>query len=985
MSTAVEIRLIGELEVLRAGSAVALPASKKSRALLAYLVATGRPALRDRLCELLWDGPDDPRAALRWSLTKLRPLLDGDDVARLVADRDRIEFQPNGAVIDLQEVRSLTAPGVGAMTTDALRRTAALIRGELLDGLDLANCYRFQQWCAGEREALRQLHVRILGRLVDILPPGDEALAYARRRAAVDPFSEDAHVALIRLLSAMDRQHDALRHYDDCRALFERELGCRPSNALEDARRAVGRAQPARPAPPVIAESAVERQTHFIGREHELRVIDEIVQSESGSVVVITGEPGIGKSRLLDEIRSRSTSALYGRAFAAEMVRPYGVWIDALKPVAPFPDDVHDRAKLFDAVAQLLTGVRVLALDDVQWFDEASAALLHYVARAKRDTPLIIACAARSGELEDNAAALRVVRELLRDSATARQLALKPLSADEVRALAGSVSTDADAERIAVESGGNPLFAIELARTPQSHRTTLLETIGERLGQLEARTRDLVPWAAALGRRFDVDILGRATGMPSGEMLVALERLERASILRTSTIASDRCYDFTHDLIREAAYQLLSGPRRRIVHRQIARALETVHDPNGELAGEIVHHAALAGENELGAGAAVRAGERCLRMFAYVEAMAVASHGLQLAESLSAPERLEMQMKLLYVIVLCRTSLSTSRRELMPQLESVTDQAYRAGLPRVAALGNHLIAILHEEAQSYDAAASATLRSAEMSRGVDPATELLAVAATARCLLMIQRDTPRAAELAADAQTLSAATGMENAEVPAAIGFLHAHRGEYDRAAYFLERSLEVAARDQDHWREWIAIQRLVTMALERGDPPTALLHCGRMLPIAAKMTGGSEGPRAEALHAIASLVAGEREDVTGAIDLLRSIDSKGDLAYALNVVGRRHLDRGQVDEAEAAAREALTAAEIVDRPSEAALARVLLADVLAARGDRRGARAIIEPALEESRWADLTARAQNEVTRSASTLDRKEKWHGNHDRRTVL
>lgn len=974
--TTLHIRLIGELEVLRDGEALALPASKKSRALLGYLVATGRPALRDRLCELLWDGPDDPRAALRWSLTKLRPLLD-DDEQRLIADRDRIEFKPCGATIDLYDVRELTARGVGAMTTDDLRRAAALMRGELLDGLDLGSCFRYQQWCSAEREALRQLHIRILGRLVEVLPPGDDALTYARHRATVDPFSEEAHIVLIRLLGAMDRSHDALRHYDDCRALFERELGCRPSNAIEDARRAIGRS---RPSAPVVA-APVEEQTQLVGRVDELAVIDEVFQSKSGGVIMISGEPGIGKSRLLGEIRRRGRTTLYGRAFAAEMVRPYGVWIDALSPIGSFPelDAAGDRTKLFDAVTRLIANVDVLALDDLQWFDEASVALLHYVARATAATPLVIACAARSGELEDNAAAFRVVRDLTRES-RARHLALQPLTEDEVRTLAGRISNGADAERIAVECGGNPLFAIELART-HSHRGTLLETIGERLTQLDARARELVPWAAALGRHFDVDILGRATGMPSGEMLTALERLERVNVLR----ASDRFYDFTHDLIREAAYQMISAPRRRIVHRQIARALESVHDPDDALAGEIVHHAALAGENELAATSAARAGGRCLRLFAYVEAQSVAEHGLQLAESLPDPVRIHTQMKLLYVIVLCRSSFSTPRSALVPRVDALTEEARRKGLARVAALGSHLLAILHSESEAFDAAAMATLRSAEMSRGVDPATELLAVATTARCLLQIQRDVPRAAQLASDAQALAERTGVENAELHAALGFLHAHRGEYDRAAYFLERSLELAEREQDHWREWSAINRLTMTALERGDPATARVHSERMQPITAKMAGGSEGPRAEALHALAQLMAGERASIGDALDSLRVIDSKGDLAYALNFIARRHFDRGEIDDAEAVAREALAAAEVVDRRSEAALARALLAEILVRRGERKNARAILEPALEESRWSDLTARAQTEVMRCASMLKRKEKSHGNHGRRTVV
>src|SRR6478752_4844785 len=91
-----QIRVLGDIAVVRGGRAVPLPASKKTRALLGYLVATGTPHLRERLCELLWDGPDDPRAALRWSLSKLRPLVDEARTPRLEADRERVAFTDGG-------------------------------------------------------------------------------------------------------------------------------------------------------------------------------------------------------------------------------------------------------------------------------------------------------------------------------------------------------------------------------------------------------------------------------------------------------------------------------------------------------------------------------------------------------------------------------------------------------------------------------------------------------------------------------------------------------------------------------------------------------------------------------------------------------------------------------------------------------------------------------------------------------------------------
>src|SRR5438270_878183 len=93
------VRLLGELAVVADGAPRVLPASKKTRALLGYLVATRVPHTRQRLCDLLWDGPDDPRAALRWSLTKLRPVVDAAGIVRLNADRERVGFDMNGACV----------------------------------------------------------------------------------------------------------------------------------------------------------------------------------------------------------------------------------------------------------------------------------------------------------------------------------------------------------------------------------------------------------------------------------------------------------------------------------------------------------------------------------------------------------------------------------------------------------------------------------------------------------------------------------------------------------------------------------------------------------------------------------------------------------------------------------------------------------------------------------------------------------------------
>ncbi|XSC47833.1 BTAD domain-containing putative transcriptional regulator [Bradyrhizobium sp. RDT10] len=311
---------------------MALPASRKTRALLGYLIATGQLHRRERLCDLLWDGPDDPRAELRWSLSKIRAVLNDEEGMRLTADRERVGVQLGNAVIDLQQVRSLLGDGVSAAPIAALKEAASLFGGgEFLDGLDLPLCYRYQEWCMAEREVVSRLRLAVLTTLVKRLQnhPGD-ALAYARALTTADPLSESGHSAVVRLLAREGRNKEALGHYEHASRLLEVELGVRPSAELEEARQTlrstasatVAAKPPVRASgiPPVPGRSPLSA---FVGREAERALIDQIVamRADRPDVVLVTGEPGIGKSRILAHIGERVISA-GGRALQRAPMKP---------------------------------------------------------------------------------------------------------------------------------------------------------------------------------------------------------------------------------------------------------------------------------------------------------------------------------------------------------------------------------------------------------------------------------------------------------------------------------------------------------------------------------------------------------------------------------------------------------------------------------------------------------------------------------------
>lgn len=244
-----ELRLLGPLEVLRDGTPVSLPRSKKTRALLAYLAATGKPQRRERLCEIFWDIPDDPRGSLRWSLSKLRPAVNDAESERLVADRERVGFETTRAKIDLAELRSRQAEGWEELTTAQLQALSDGFGGEFLEDLDLDAQPAYQAWCVAEREAARGIRREVLQALVARLADDSGAvLMPARQLVEIDPFNDQARAQLIKLLAVASNREEAVHHYEVGLKLLD-ELGAGPSAALESARQSALQGTPPKAAP----------------------------------------------------------------------------------------------------------------------------------------------------------------------------------------------------------------------------------------------------------------------------------------------------------------------------------------------------------------------------------------------------------------------------------------------------------------------------------------------------------------------------------------------------------------------------------------------------------------------------------------------------------------------------------------------------------------------------------------------------------------
>ena len=643
------IALLGEMS-LQLGEA-ALPPLESARAesLLAYLVLhRAAPQPRQRLAFMLWPDSTEGQARtnLRHLLHTLRHTLPAADRYLEVTART-LRWRPDAPVwLDVAAFEDALARG-------ALREAVDLYSGELLQG-----CY--DDWVLDERARLRDLLIDALDRLgAELHRSGEDgdAIAYAERLVRVDPLREASYRLLMRLHDARGDRARALRTYHACTAALERELGVGPSEETRAAYETLlgGSA---------VAETAVAR---LIGRATERRRLTELWREAvrgHACLVLIAGEAGVGKSRLVDELASwcahRGAAVAEARSYPAEGVLAFGpvvAWLrsEALAPrrvrldprrlnelarVLPelpgapqplAPDE--QRLQLFDAMARAILASTVpvlLVADDLQWADPETLRFLHFLLRARPGARLLVAATVRDTNVEPDHPVNELIRGL-RALGRIEEIDLGPLSRRETAVLAERLAgrrLESDAtDRLFAETDGNPLFVVETVRAG-SLSPRVQAVIEARLTQLSEPARKLARLAAVVGRQFTTDVLAAACGLDDDALMHALDELWRRRLVRER---GPDAYDFAHDRIREVAYAGLEPARRRRTHLRVAQALAAGGDP-----AEVAFHFDRGGAVDDAARWYQRAAERAARMLADAEAVRALRRALELAR---APER----------------------------------------------------------------------------------------------------------------------------------------------------------------------------------------------------------------------------------------------------------------------------------------------------------------------------------------------------------
>ncbi len=624
-----QIALFGSLRVSVDDRPVTAINTNRLQSLLAWLILKGdKPQPKERIASLIWPESSGPQARtnLRQLLHHLKRSLP-PDCACLRSDNFAVHWERDAScVIDVLAFRAAVERAAECESADDpaseighLKSAAQLYADDLLPTL-------YDEWLTPLRQHLRDELGMVLHRLASLLDQqGDvaAAISYATRLVAHDSLGESNYQLLIRLHAANQDRAGALRAYHQCKAVLRRELAVPPGPAtvalfesiLKDERSTPQ--QTVRPAP----DRKMSRQ--IIGRVaemHSLRKLWQTATTDGPTAAILSGEPGIGKTRLAEEllqlVDGRGSAIARTRCYSGHGQAPYAPvaeWLrseplraacqkltsmqkESLARLAPDilehqsapqrPLQISEswqRFQLYESLRAVFAKSEpplLLFIDDLQWCDPDSLEWLQTLLCSAAGKGIFILGTVRPEET-GREHAFTAFLAALRLAGVVHEVQLQPLDAAGTIELARQESAEPLGESKLAEifrsTRGNPLFVVESARAGLQS-TRIAAVISARLAKLSAASYELAGLASVVGRPFSFELLEKLSDWDERSLSAALDELWQRRIIEGRGLD----YDFTHDRIREVACAELSLVRVRYLHRRVARALADVYRNDSE-------------------------------------------------------------------------------------------------------------------------------------------------------------------------------------------------------------------------------------------------------------------------------------------------------------------------------------------------------------------------------------------------------------------
>jgi DNA-binding SARP family transcriptional activator/tetratricopeptide (TPR) repeat protein len=725
------VSLLGEQTITddRAGSV--RTRSARMVALVGFLVAhAGSPQVRQRIAGLFWPDSTDAQALtnLRRELHNLRQVLGGEP-SLVVTSRDLCWHDTKTCRVDLRtfdiERRAALAAAAADDSEGVLAHAATAItqyQGDFLPGA-------YEDWVLEIRPVIERQCADLCDLVCETrVGTGDltGAVDAARRRIQLEPLEEVGYRTLMRLQADLGDRAGALNTYHHCASVLERELGVIPDDATRHIlQRLMARADSAGAGLPTV-EPAADRsgfaEARLVGRSRELALFQGLWRTAAAGrpgLALVRGGAGVGKTRLVAEVaamarlqgavvastRCFGTSGRLALAPVADWLRNPAVqsatvtldpaWqaeVDRLVPAGkdrgrPTPGsramaDAWQRHRFFEGLARALIGTGrpiLLTLDNLQWCDRETLAFLTFCLGLDPGARILVTGTLRNDDAdEDRELADWIVR--MRATGLLTELSLDPLEAADTARLAETISgqplPEADTNLLQATTAGFPLYVVEAVRGSVDLGSSALSAgdltavLRNRLGQATGAAREVAGLAAAVGTNFTLDLLTEASDLDAGIVVGAVDELWRRRIMREFKDG----YDFSHDLLRETAYAQVSPPRRWLLHRRIAQALELLHAGHIDLvAAQLAEQYARGGRPERAVAYYRRAADVAAGLFAHAEAVRLHRQALSIVRNL--PEGKDRDRRELAILEAMAAPLNARYGYSSPDLQQALERS----------------------------------------------------------------------------------------------------------------------------------------------------------------------------------------------------------------------------------------------------------------------------------------------------------------------
>ena len=690
----IAIRLFDGLEIDVDGIRVDDTSFERRHAslLVKLLALNGGRLHREKAIDALWPDAtlDEAAPRLHQSASYARRAL-GDKNSVVLRDEAVVLWPEENVTIDVEQFE---------LAADRARSGSLAEAGEAADLYtgDLLPAEPYEDWVGPRRDQLRL-------RFLDTLRAAERWESLLEH----EPADEEAHLILMQRYVDDGQRLATLRQFERLERALNEELGVSPSKEALAMRQTV--------------LDTVEESTDLVDRSAERalmqRSLDDAVGG-TGSLLLLTGEAGIGKTSLAEWLvgRAEQLGFVVGRGVAASVdgLWPYAPVLEAIEDVlhrAPelleelpesYCDELmrvrgaaaspHDRPaddeghqRLFvavDALVRLTAADRglVLFIDDLQAADDASLSLLHYLGRQANRNRLLVVCTARPGVESDGIAAIRS----LVGRHGAREVPIEPFGREHavelVQRVAGESPTDEVIDAIVELAGGTPFYVEEMTRTLSNSTVEdlprqLATIVSASYSELRPELRESLTRVAVAGNRLDTDQFIALSGADESTAFDLLDEALAAGILEPAAGG----YRFRHEITRDSMLDGLPPHRRRVIHRDAAERFEAMGAP----AAQIAHHLIEAGDEAAAASWALQAARAAEAVGALSDARAIIDPVVDSAEG-------ETRLGLLAVRADVLTGMADpgavpAYQQALAETEGPFRRLLRAKLARAALMG----------------------------------------------------------------------------------------------------------------------------------------------------------------------------------------------------------------------------------------------------------------------------------------------------------